>query len=82
MIETVLNLILGPLGQVFGGVVAVLLILWTAYRKGRSDESQKHEKEALEAYKETTERMNDAQGDIPTLPDDAREWLRERGKKR
>lgn len=58
---------------------AALLALVGVYAAGRRDASQRAAQDAAEAYRETRERIDEINDD-PVLPDDAREWLRQRGK--
>jgi hypothetical protein len=80
-VTTLIDMLLGPLGGALAALVAVLGALWAAYRKGRSDEGTTRDNANLKAHKKTVERMHDADGDVPRIPDDARKWLRERGGK-
>lgn len=58
-----------------GASVAVVIgVLWKLWRSAvtRRDEA--------EGYRDTRKRMDEVEGDVPRIPDDAREWLRKRGK--
>jgi hypothetical protein len=59
--------------------VAALLALLGIYLAGRQDASQRAKSEALEDYKETRERIDNA-ADFGNDPDAALRWLRERSK--
>ena len=58
----------------------VFLALLGVYAAGRRDARQRAAQEADEAYRETRRRIDEVVDD-PVLPDDAREWLRQRGER-
>jgi len=61
-------------------LAGVLLALLGVYAAGRRDARQRAAQEADEAYRETRRRIDEVVDD-PVLPDDAREWLRQRGER-
>ena len=75
MIGTVLDLVLGPLGALVGGLAVVL----AAWAKGKRDGRQEAAQKALEDYQETRKRIDEV--DIPDDDGVLREWLRERGER-
>lgn len=58
---------------------AVVLAIAAAFLKGWSARGRQEQTKDLRDYKETRERMDDAETNLD--PDDARNWLRERGKR-
>jgi hypothetical protein len=62
---------------VVGGFLAILA---TMVLKGRSMERVKNDRKVHKEYKETRKRMDEA--DVMGDPDAAREWLKNRGKKK
>ena len=61
-------------------LAGVLLALLGVYAAGRRDARQRAAQKADEAYRETRRRIDEVVDD-PVLPDDAREWLRQRGER-
>jgi len=61
------------------GVAGSLALLFAAYAKGRASQRQQEATKTLENYKNTRERIDEAQS-INRSADDAREWLRDRNK--
>ena len=58
-------------------IVAVVAAFFVGTMRGKSAERSKRDAE----YRDTRKRMDDAvQDDTGVLPDDARQWLHERGK--
>jgi hypothetical protein len=61
------------------GVAGSLALLFAAYAKGRTSQRQQEATKALKNYKNTRERIDEAQS-INRSADDARKWLRDRNK--
>lgn len=61
------------------GVIGSLALLYTAYAKGRASQREKEIKKTLENYKNTRERIDEANS-VTRTSDDARKWLRNRNK--
>lgn len=61
------------------GVFGSLALLYAAYAKGRTSQRAIEEKKTLENYKNTRERIDEAEA-IKRNANDAREWLRNRNK--
>lgn len=76
MIGNVLDMLLGPLGALVAGIVALL----AAWAKGKRDGRMTAEKRALEEYQRTRRAIDEAADDLPDDPAVLRDWLRERGK--
>lgn len=72
-----IDMLLGPLGAVLAGVVAVL----AAWSKGKRDGRQEANRRALEDYQDTRRRVDDAANDISDDDGVLRGWLRDRGQR-
>ena len=74
-----LDALIGPLGGLLAGIVAVAVAWLTGRRKGAADATQKREAQDARDYRETRERIDEALRRNDGV-DDA-DWLRERGNK-
>ena len=59
---------------------AALLAALGLYAKGRSDGKSNEVRKADKAYRETREKMDEADETTPSDPDVLRDWLSQRGK--
>lgn len=72
-------MILGKIKAMMLGAAGFLAIIFAAYIRGRQAQADKVIRKQLETYKDTRERIDEA-SDVKRDADDAREWLRNRGK--
>lgn len=72
-----IDMLLGPLGAVLAGILAVL----AAWAKGKRDGRQRANRKALEDYQDTRRRVDDAANDISDDDGVLRGWLRDRGQR-
>lgn len=72
-------MILGRLKMILLGIAGFLAVIATAYIKGRQAQADRVIKQQLETYKKTRGRIDEADT-VERDADDAREWLRNRGK--
>ena len=72
-------MILGKIKAMMLGAAGFLAIIFAAYIRGRQAQADRIIRQQLETYKNTRERIDEA-SDVKRDADDAREWLRNRGK--
>lgn len=72
-------MILGKIKAMMLGAAGFLAIIFAAYIRGRQAQADRAIRKQLETYKDTRERIDEA-SDVKRDADDAREWLRNRGK--
>jgi hypothetical protein len=78
VISAILSIIPGSWLAAIGVAVAALSAMWFGGRKSAKTDAKA--KDAA-AYRETRERMDNAENDIADDPATLRDWLRERGKR-
>lgn len=72
-------MMLGKIKAMMLGAAGFLAIIFAAYIRGRQAQADRAIRKQLETYKDTRERIDEA-SDVKRDADDAREWLRNRGK--
>lgn len=75
---TIFDLLTGDLGKYLAGAIVAVLTALGIYAKGRRDSSAKHEAQDAREYRNTTERMQDAEAAFGDDPAILRQRMRDR----
>ena len=70
-----------PVKRFMAWLLAGIAVLWAAWAAGKRDARQKAALDAARGHIKTTERMHNAANDLPSDPDQLREWLRKRSQR-
>ena len=72
------SVILAHILEILLGAGVLIAGVYGAIQKRRADH-EKQRADQAEGYRDTRKRMDEAAGDLPNVPHDAREWLQQRG---